>query len=51
MYTFGPIPVCWFPAEWNLAKRKQREKFVLVVKNIPTEVFDTTLWNKNEFLV
>jgi hypothetical protein len=48
MYTLGSMSVHWFPAEWTLSQRKQREKFALVVNNVLAEVHDTILWSRNK---
>ena len=53
MVSLGGIPVRWFPAEYTLKERKQREKFVAVIKNIPDTMTATNLFQGsfNAFLV
>ncbi|GBC10102.1 hypothetical protein RclHR1_09340001 [Rhizophagus clarus] len=38
------IPVRWFPALWNLAERKQQEKFQVVITNIPDDMTESSLF-------
>jgi len=42
--SLGGIPVRWFPAEYTLKERKQRERFVLVVKNVPDTMTNANLF-------
>ncbi|GBB94290.1 hypothetical protein RclHR1_23250002 [Rhizophagus clarus] len=38
------IPVRWFSALWNLAERKQQEKFQVVITNIPDDMTESSFF-------
>src|SRR3954454_7069242 len=44
MAPLGGLPVRWYPANWNLAQRKERERFQPVVKDIPETLTTSTLY-------
>ena len=40
----GGLPIRWYPANWNLQQRKERERFQAVVKDIPGTVTTSMLY-------
>jgi hypothetical protein len=34
----GEVLVRWFPSEWNLKERKERERFQAVLQNLPEDL-------------
>ncbi|CAB4415329.1 unnamed protein product [Rhizophagus irregularis] len=43
----GGLPVRWFPANWDLKQRKERERFQVVLKGVPASVTTATLYPDN----
>ncbi|PKY60900.1 hypothetical protein RhiirA4_485170 [Rhizophagus irregularis] len=43
----GDIPVRWFPANWDLKQRKERERFQAVLIGVPTTTNIATLYPDN----
>ncbi|GET03652.1 hypothetical protein GLOIN_2v1765605 [Rhizophagus clarus] len=53
MYTLNDLPIRWFPGDWLLKERKNRERFCLVWKNCPESQHTQRLVTRNlqsEFL-
>src|SRR5215472_2713670 len=53
MVALGGIPVRWFPGYYTLKERKQRERFVSVMNNIPDSLTYDALYHgtsQNAFL-
>ena len=44
----GGLPVRWYPANWKLQQRKERERFQVVVKDIPGNITTSTLYPIND---
>ncbi|GBC23508.2 hypothetical protein GLOIN_2v1473242 [Rhizophagus irregularis DAOM 181602=DAOM 197198] len=43
----GGLPIRWFPANWDLKQRKEREQFQAVIKGVPASVNTATLYPEN----
>ncbi|PKY55580.1 hypothetical protein RhiirA4_475145, partial [Rhizophagus irregularis] len=44
---FGGIPIRWFPANWDLKQRKERERFQAVLIGVPATTNIATLYPDN----